>query len=136
MTDGQAASNTTVDEFVRSQITPSHSIAPLDRRPPSRPHLLEVSAAQQRQQDTLRDSSSARTSRPQHSTEMRGAHSGETGSVGSQGVAEDDTHSVDRGDICIVLSFAGLTCALHVEMAYVALSGLLHALLIRERGFA
>lgn len=113
VTDGPTSANTTVDEFVRSQITPSQSIAPLERRPPSRPHLLEVSAAQQRQQDSLRDSNSARTSRPQRSTaENRGAHSGETGSVGSQGIAEDDTQSVDRGDTRVMVPCAGLVCSL------------------------
>lgn len=115
MIDGQTPPNTTVDEFVRSQITPSQSIAPLDRRTPSRPHLLEVSAAQQRQQDTLRESKSAKTiGLQQSSSEIRGAHCGETGSMGSQKVAEDDANSVDRGDTPIVLSFAALTCWLHV----------------------
>lgn len=49
---------TPLDEFVRSQIIPSQSISPLERRPPSKPHLLEVSAAQQRQQDTIREAGS------------------------------------------------------------------------------
>ncbi|XP_070199558.1 cytosolic carboxypeptidase 2-like isoform X1 [Littorina saxatilis] len=75
--DTQMTPPTSVDEFVRSQITPSHSISPLDRRPPSRPHLLEVSAAQQRQQDTLRESSSARTTRSHLSAiDNKGSHSG------------------------------------------------------------
>lgn len=40
-----------MDDLVRSQLGQNASINPLDRRP--KPHLLEVSAAQQRQTDAL-----------------------------------------------------------------------------------
>ncbi|KAK3103578.1 hypothetical protein FSP39_020320 [Pinctada imbricata] len=42
-----------VDDLVRSQITHQASISPINRSTPQQRHILEVSAAQQRQQDNL-----------------------------------------------------------------------------------
>ncbi|XP_033752489.1 uncharacterized protein LOC117336185 isoform X9 [Pecten maximus] len=46
---------TNIDDLVRSQITHQASISPINRQPLQR-HILEVSAAQQRQQDMLQQS--------------------------------------------------------------------------------
>ncbi|XP_076450580.1 uncharacterized protein LOC143286741 isoform X3 [Babylonia areolata] len=89
-----------VEEFVRSQITPSSSITPLDRRPPSRPHLLEVSAAQQRQQDTLRDSQSAKdTKDPLQKATSHSSTTAVAATAATTTGVEEDVYSsgVDRG---------------------------------------
>ncbi|XP_021353363.1 cytosolic carboxypeptidase 2-like isoform X28 [Mizuhopecten yessoensis] len=51
--NSEAESN--IDDLVRSQITHQASISPINRQPLQR-HILEVSAAQQRQQDILQQS--------------------------------------------------------------------------------
>ncbi|KAL8614254.1 hypothetical protein ACOMHN_026471 [Nucella lapillus] len=102
--DTAAPSSSGVDEFLRSQITPSSSITPLDRRPLSRPHLLEVSAAQQRQQDSLRESSAAGNRRSGadsktswHNGSSSAANTGRDSSQGDVALGEGTQPPGDQG---------------------------------------